>query len=146
MCVVGTSLTPVSVSGVTHNIPLLRDIVMESRFRSGNITTKYLPETYPDGFRGAILTEKETKQLAAIGAALYARHKERSFKFLNTPLSATWNAQAITETSLSVSVPHLDDRKASHHTVDTSFKSGNLIQVSRKKLERESFENFVLAI
>lgn len=35
-----------------HNIPLLRDIVEEKRFRAGDITTKYLPETYPDGFTG----------------------------------------------------------------------------------------------
>jgi propionyl-CoA carboxylase alpha chain len=40
------------IRGVTNNIPLLRDIVEEKRFRSGNITTKYLFETYPDGFKG----------------------------------------------------------------------------------------------
>lgn len=37
----------------THNIPLLRDIVEEKQFRSGNITTKYLMETYPEGFGGS---------------------------------------------------------------------------------------------
>jgi len=47
------------IRGVTHNIPLLRDIVDEKRFRSGNITTKYLPETYPEGFMGATLSADE---------------------------------------------------------------------------------------
>jgi len=37
---------------VAHNIPLLRDIITETRFVSGDITTNYLPETYPDGFQG----------------------------------------------------------------------------------------------
>lgn len=39
-------------TGVTHNVPLLRDIITEEKFVKGNITTKYLPERYPDGFKG----------------------------------------------------------------------------------------------
>lgn len=46
-------------SGVTHNIPLLRDILTEARFVSGNISTNYLPEVYPDGFKGKQLSPKE---------------------------------------------------------------------------------------
>ena len=38
--------------GVTHNVPLLRDVITEQRFVSGDVNTKYLPETYPDGFKG----------------------------------------------------------------------------------------------
>ena len=40
--------------GVTHNIPLLRDVITEKRFVKGDISTKYLQETYPDGFKGII--------------------------------------------------------------------------------------------
>ena len=39
--------------GVTHNVPLLRDVITEKRFVAGDVSTKYLPETYPDGFKGA---------------------------------------------------------------------------------------------
>lgn len=53
------------IRGVTNNIPLLRDIVEEKRFRSGDITTKYLPETYPEGFQGAQLNESEQDQVLA---------------------------------------------------------------------------------
>lgn len=42
------------VLGVTHNIPLLRDVITEKRFVKGDISTKYLPETYPDGFKGTL--------------------------------------------------------------------------------------------
>ena len=40
------------IRGVTHNIPLLRDILNEDKFQRGDFTTNYLPETYPDGFQG----------------------------------------------------------------------------------------------
>lgn len=42
------------IRGVTHNVPLLRDIITEPRFVSGDITTKYLPEVYPEGFQGTV--------------------------------------------------------------------------------------------
>lgn len=44
------------IRGVTHNIPMLRDIITEDRFVKGNISTKYLPEVYPDGFKGECLS------------------------------------------------------------------------------------------
>uniref|UniRef100_A0A3Q2CSH5 Propionyl-CoA carboxylase subunit alpha n=1 Tax=Cyprinodon variegatus TaxID=28743 RepID=A0A3Q2CSH5_CYPVA len=40
------------IRGVTHNIPLLREIITHPRFVSGDITTNFLPEVYPDGFKG----------------------------------------------------------------------------------------------
>ncbi|VEL11742.1 unnamed protein product [Protopolystoma xenopodis] len=42
------------IRGVTHNIPLLRDIITNDKFVSGDITTNFLPETYPDGFQGML--------------------------------------------------------------------------------------------
>ena len=43
------------IQGVTHNIPLLRDILTEERFVSGDITTNYLPEVRgADGGVGVI--------------------------------------------------------------------------------------------
>ena len=41
-----------NITGVTHNIPLLRDILTEKRFVEGDISTNYLPEVFPDGFKG----------------------------------------------------------------------------------------------
>lgn len=42
------------IRGVTNNIPLLRDILTEKRFRKGEISTNYLPQVYPEGFKGKI--------------------------------------------------------------------------------------------
>ncbi|KHN76191.1 Propionyl-CoA carboxylase alpha chain, mitochondrial [Toxocara canis] len=71
------------IRGPTHNIPLLRDIVEEERFRKGDITTKYLVETYPDGFLGAVLSEEEERDIIALSAVLQARKSARSQQFLN---------------------------------------------------------------
>ena len=38
------------IRGVSHNIALLRDILLEKKFLQGDLTTNYLPETYPEGF------------------------------------------------------------------------------------------------
>ena len=40
------------IKGVTHNIPLLRDILRQPAFVQGKTTTKFLETTYPDRFQG----------------------------------------------------------------------------------------------
>ncbi|CAD5228796.1 unnamed protein product [Bursaphelenchus okinawaensis] len=72
------------IRGVHNNISLLRDIVDEKNFRSGDITTKYLYETYPEGFQGIKLTEYEKKALVAIASAISAKKTVRERLFLNT--------------------------------------------------------------
>ena len=42
-------------TGVNHNIPVLRDIITQPRFVSGDITTNFIPEVYPDGFKGQLV-------------------------------------------------------------------------------------------
>ena len=38
--------------GVTYNVSLLRDVLNHPKFRLGDITTKFLPQEYPKGFKG----------------------------------------------------------------------------------------------
>ncbi|PAV70230.1 hypothetical protein WR25_18572 [Diploscapter pachys] len=71
------------IRGVTNNIPLLRDIIDEKRFREGNITTKYLPEVYPEGFQGATLNSDEAETIVSFTAALHAKKLARSKQVLN---------------------------------------------------------------
>ncbi|CAJ0935671.1 unnamed protein product, partial [Mesorhabditis belari] len=71
------------IRGVTNNISLLRDIVEEKRFREGDISTKYLPQTYPDGFQGAQLNEQEKDLVIAIASALHTRKIARAKQFTN---------------------------------------------------------------
>ena len=71
------------IRGVTHNIPLLRDVLTEEKFNSGNFTTNYLLETYPDGFQGVQLNKADTLNLSSLAAVLYYKEMERSRHRLN---------------------------------------------------------------
>uniref|UniRef100_A0A8C3LBP9 Propionyl-CoA carboxylase alpha chain, mitochondrial n=1 Tax=Chrysolophus pictus TaxID=9089 RepID=A0A8C3LBP9_CHRPC len=59
------------IRGVTHNISLLREVIIHPRFVQGDISTKFLPEVYPDGFKGHQLTDHERRELLATAACLY---------------------------------------------------------------------------
>ncbi|KAG7315907.1 hypothetical protein KOW79_020773 [Hemibagrus wyckioides] len=70
------------IRGVTHNIPLLREIIVHPRFISGDISTNFLPEVYPEGFKGHPLTASERRELLAAASALYVATQLRSQRFL----------------------------------------------------------------
>ncbi|XP_018322476.1 propionyl-CoA carboxylase alpha chain, mitochondrial-like [Agrilus planipennis] len=74
------------IRGVIHNIPLLRDILTENRFVKGDISTNYLPQVYPEGFKGRTLNERDTEKLVAIASALYITQQLRNRMFLNVPI------------------------------------------------------------
>ena len=61
------------IRGVTHNIPLIREVLSQGRFQEGRITTNYLPEEFPSGFAGHQLTDKETAWLATVAHFVYGR-------------------------------------------------------------------------
>jgi len=72
------------IRGVTNNISLLRDIVTEEKFVKGDISTKYLSQVYPQGFKGKELSLKEESSLVAIAAIVYAKNQIRSTQFTNS--------------------------------------------------------------
>uniref|UniRef100_A0A8C3S703 Propionyl-CoA carboxylase alpha chain, mitochondrial n=1 Tax=Chelydra serpentina TaxID=8475 RepID=A0A8C3S703_CHESE len=73
------------IRGVTHNIALLREVIIHPRFVQGNISTKFLPDVYPDGFKGHKLTDLEKRELLAIATSLYVAEQLRSQQFLGSP-------------------------------------------------------------
>ncbi|NXH10334.1 PCCA carboxylase, partial [Bucco capensis] len=73
------------IRGVAHNISLLREVIIHPRFVQGDISTKFLPEVYPDGFKGHKLTDLERRELLATAASLYVAEQLRSQRFLGTP-------------------------------------------------------------
>jgi propionyl-CoA carboxylase alpha chain len=58
------------IEGIQDNIPFLAAVMDEPVFRSGAITTGYIKQVYPDGFKGAAATDAQRDLMAA--AALYA--------------------------------------------------------------------------
>lgn len=68
------------VRGVNHNMQFLSAVMQHPRFIAGNLTTGFIDEEYPDGFKGVTPGEAETATLAAIAAAVaqIVREREKS--------------------------------------------------------------------
>ncbi len=65
------------VAGIQHNIPFLQAVIRHERFRSGNISTNFIAEEYPEGFRGAELQPEDFTAFVAVAALAQARITER---------------------------------------------------------------------
>ncbi|KAJ3378153.1 hypothetical protein HDU92_007612 [Lobulomyces angularis] len=63
------------IKGVTHNIPLLRDVISSERFKQGRLTTKFLAEEYPKGFKGRKLSVSDEENLFAVLASVWGRRE-----------------------------------------------------------------------
>ncbi|MBF0188446.1 MAG: acetyl/propionyl/methylcrotonyl-CoA carboxylase subunit alpha [Magnetococcales bacterium] len=66
----GEALDSFLISGCGHNIDFLNAVVRHPRFRSGNITTNFIAEEFPDGFSGAPLTEEDRHLFAAAAVCI----------------------------------------------------------------------------
>ncbi|MEN8873456.1 MAG: biotin/lipoyl-containing protein, partial [Pacificibacter sp.] len=59
------------IEGIGHNLPFLSAVMDHPRFVSGNITTAFIEEEYPDGFEGAPLEQAQLDKIAVASAAMY---------------------------------------------------------------------------
>jgi propionyl-CoA carboxylase alpha chain len=59
------------IRGFNHNMCFLRDVMDNKTFISGDLSTKFIPTEYPDGFHGHVLTESERANLLATAAAIH---------------------------------------------------------------------------
>jgi propionyl-CoA carboxylase alpha chain len=114
------------IRGPTHNIPLLRDIVVEDVFRSGMYDTKYLPQTYPDGFKGATLNKREEVDLAAFVATYSAVCEFEKHDQINRHARLETEAEPASEPhSFFITVPRQDDAADDSYLVTvTQHKDG----------------------
>ncbi|MEQ9314231.1 MAG: acetyl/propionyl/methylcrotonyl-CoA carboxylase subunit alpha [Henriciella sp.] len=68
------------IEGIQDNIPFVAAVMDEARFRSGDITTNYIKDEFPDGFNGVAPTAKQKLYLTAAAAyvhGLFARRAEK---------------------------------------------------------------------
>jgi propionyl-CoA carboxylase alpha chain len=68
------------LEGLGHNIDFLSAIMQHPRFRSGELTTGFIAEEYPEGFAGAPASEDLTRKLCAIAGVVAKRNSERARK------------------------------------------------------------------
>jgi propionyl-CoA carboxylase alpha chain len=78
---------------VTHNIPLLREVITHPRFVSGKISTKFLSEEYPTGFAGHKLNDDEKTKLYAVAGWIHAQRDIRNRSWLDrtVPIPRRWD-------------------------------------------------------
>ncbi|CDS38049.1 propionyl coenzyme A carboxylase alpha chain [Echinococcus multilocularis] len=78
LSIMAKALDSFIIRGVTTNIPLLRDIISETGFVSGEFATDHLARIYPEGFRGAKLHETEVYQLIALASVINVKNVIRN--------------------------------------------------------------------
>ncbi|MDB5666078.1 acetyl/propionyl/methylcrotonyl-CoA carboxylase subunit alpha [Cypionkella sp.] len=64
------ALDTFEVEGIGHNLPFVGAVMEHPRFQSGNITTAFIAEEYPEGFQGATLDADTLARVAASAAAM----------------------------------------------------------------------------
>jgi propionyl-CoA carboxylase alpha chain len=64
------ALDTFEVEGIGHNLPFCSTVMDHPRFTSGNITTAFIAEEFPDGFHGATLPEATLRRVAAAAVAM----------------------------------------------------------------------------
>ncbi|KRA43155.1 acetyl/propionyl-CoA carboxylase subuit alpha [Devosia sp. Root635] len=67
------ALDSFEVEGVGNNLPFLSTVMGQERFRAGRLTTGYIAEEFPDGFRNPV--PDETQRMKIIAAAAIIRLK-----------------------------------------------------------------------
>ncbi len=69
--VMRNALDGFEVEGIGHNLPFLSAVMDHPRFVSGEITTAFIEEEYPQGFNGVDLDETTLQRIATACAAMY---------------------------------------------------------------------------
>ncbi|KAM7321139.1 propionyl-CoA carboxylase alpha chain, mitochondrial isoform X1 [Alexandromys fortis] len=123
------------IRGVTHNIPLLREVIVNARFVKGDISTKFLSDVYPDGFKGHILTQSERNQLLAIASSLFVASQLRARHFQEHSRVPVVRAD-VAKWELSVKL-----QDAEHSVVASSNGSTFVVEVDGSKLNVTSTWN-----
>jgi len=64
------ALEDTHLSGLGHNVPFLSAVMDQDRFKSGNLSTSYIKDEFPDGFRGLEPSEMQKDIFITVAAAM----------------------------------------------------------------------------
>ncbi len=65
------ALDSFEVEGIGHNLPFVAAVMDHPKFISGDMTTAFIEEEYPDGFDGVELDHSSLRRIAASAAAMH---------------------------------------------------------------------------
>ncbi|WP_103727535.1 acetyl/propionyl/methylcrotonyl-CoA carboxylase subunit alpha [Novosphingobium sp. HII-3] len=84
------ALDTFEIEGLGHNIDFVSAIMQHPRFRSGELTTGFIAEEYPEGFHGAAASDETKVKIAAVAGFVATARADRSRRVdgqLATPLA-----------------------------------------------------------
>ena len=132
------------IEGIRHNIPFLGAIMEHERFRSGDITTGFIAEEYPDGFSGVAIDDGRAQMLSVVAVFLNEIHAARATMISgqlsgrSRDLPEDWVVSLDDEIAipvrafegpdgLDVSILDLDGEVVSSHTVESDWCPGDKV-------------------
>ncbi|MEO5586862.1 MAG: biotin/lipoyl-containing protein, partial [Novosphingobium sp.] len=72
------ALDAFEIEGLGHNIDFVSAIMQHPRFRSGELTTGFIAEEYPEGFSGAATSDEFKGKLAAVAGFIATARADRA--------------------------------------------------------------------
>jgi propionyl-CoA carboxylase alpha chain len=72
------ALDAFEIEGLGHNIDFVSAIMQHPRFRSGELTTGFIAEEYPEGFHGAATSDALKAKLAAVAGFIATARADRA--------------------------------------------------------------------
>ena len=79
----GRVLEDFHIEGVATNLPFLAAVMDQQRFQSGELSTNYIKDEFPDGFDGTAPTAFQTDVLTAVAAYMHRALAARARKIGN---------------------------------------------------------------
>ena len=80
------------LEGIDHNIPFLSSILGSKRFKSGDLTTSFIEDEYPNGFHGRVLDKNEEWILSTLFLAYHLSELSEDF-LIDNGISEEWEVQ-----------------------------------------------------
>lgn len=77
------ALDRLRIEGIQDNSPFLQAVIAQDRFKSGKLTTNYIPDEFPDGFSGAEATKDQEVLLASVATFAHSLFVERANQIEN---------------------------------------------------------------
>jgi propionyl-CoA carboxylase alpha chain len=74
------ALNHFEVEGIGHNMPFLQAVMDHARFKEGRLTTGFIAEEFPEGFKGVEASEAVRFQLAAVAVFAHVMRERRAAK------------------------------------------------------------------
>ena len=113
------------IEGIGHNLPFLSAVMGHTRFKSGNITTAFIDEEYPDGFEG-VNPSDDILEVLSVTALIITRMKMQRI----SARDSTFDNPVPREDNLVTRIA----RKNTNMTI-SDVKDGYKISFEKKSLE-----------